>query len=127
MCDAAWRAPETFNTGAGRQVASPATDVFMFGCMMLEALTCKRPWFWLPDEELMRVRLCFPERNPFDDAKKDGMLTYAVDWARNPLLQGQLEELLRKCVSQSAEARPSVSLLLHTFGLLRSNSYAGYV
>ena len=96
----AWRAPETFTTG-DTQVASPRTDVFMFGCFMLEVLTGREPWWWLPSNEaLLLHRAVDGCRNPLDDAAECGALAYSL--TPGPVSGARpedLEPLMRWCMA----------------------------
>ena len=101
---AAWRAPETFGSG-GRQVFTTATDVYMFGCFLLEAMTLRNPWWWFHNEELL-VHRAITGASPLTDARTGGRLSYVV--APSPAT-AVLEGVMEACLALVPESRPDMA------------------
>ncbi len=113
-----WRAPETFHLdGAGQQVASVATDVYMLGGLMLEVLTAGQcvPFFWLPrgaePRSMFRARSSL---NTLDAAAAAGV---SIPWAVVPgddIISGtvdgveRLKTLMARCLHAEPSRRPSM-------------------
>lgn len=126
---AAWRAPETFEDG-DLQVVSTKTDVFMFGCFILEVLTVASPWWWIrKSESLLRVRLKSPI-NPLDDAITGGKFNLAV---RNEASDGSaaivqaLIGLIRRCLEHDPANRPTIAAIIHTLDVIAGRDGDGEV
>jgi hypothetical protein len=134
----AWRAPETFvNARSSVDALSTKTDVFMFGGLMFEVLTGKRPWWWIPTEELAVQRRaagreCGPvsrEENSFEAARVGGYLHYIVEGSdvSSPVARVLLglQDIMRQCLSVNAVLRPEMRDVLGHLQSLGSDS--GYV
>ena len=83
LCDvrAAWRAPETFAVTDGKQEVSFKTDVYMFGVVILEVVTCTEPFHWLlSGEAIVGYRLRDPAHiiNPYEAALVEDKLAFAM-------------------------------------------------
>ena len=118
LCDvcacAAWRAPETFAVTDGKQEVSFKTDVYMFGVVILEVVTCTEPFHWLGSGEAIIAYRC---RNPAhiinpyeaalveDKPPVEDKLTFAM--ADTPV-RSRLLLLAQWCMKLSPADRPNM-------------------
>jgi hypothetical protein len=116
-------APELFSQAAAP--VSTKTDSYMFGCFILEVLTCREPWWWLTSADLQRVREDVPARNPLDDALASEHLEFQVDgWVG---VKDTLLLRVRDLLSSDPVARPEVADVVHQLMAEGSSTYCdGY-
>jgi serine/threonine protein kinase len=126
---AAWRAPETFEDG-DLQVVSTKTDVYMFGCFILEVLTVASPWWWIrKSESLLRVRLRSPI-NPLDDAVTGGKFHCVVRSDSSDGSAGVVHALIgliRRCLEHDPARRPTIASIIHTLNVIAGRDVDGEV
>jgi hypothetical protein len=117
---AAWRAPETFAVTDGMQEVSYKTDVYMFGVVILEVLTCIEPFHWLRSgEAIIRYRLRDPAHiiNPYDAAVREDKLTFAM--ADTPV-RASLLLLSQWCMKLAPADRPDMEGVVRCLDDIRS-------
>lgn len=129
---AAWRAPETFVSVGGQQEVSAKTDVYMFGCFMLEMLTGQEPLWWIGAqggrmEEVIFLRRSRPEVCPLEFAEEAGVLDVSgvVD---EPGVWGTVADivaLIRGCMAYSRANRPDMATVMVALESFRDNPEAG--
>ncbi len=119
MC-AAWRAPETFVTVEGQQVVSLETDVFMYGCVLLEVITGHTPYYWLPcAQDVIVYRVRDAHMSPYDAALAEGKLTFVMpDTPARKLLC----MLARWCLEYDAHDRPDITHVIACLNDISSKS-----
>ncbi len=127
----AWRAPETFHLdGAGRQVVSVQTDVYMLGGLMFEVLTAGRhaPFFWMPAERLIMLRGS-SLMNTLDVAVAAGVsipwgIVRGGGWAGAVDGVERLKALMARCLHAEPSRRPSIDDFLAELDAIRDPSLA---
>lgn len=90
----AWRAPETFTSVGGRQGMSVKTDVYMFGCFMLEVITGREPLYWVGKGEshlLLRARDL--TKSPLELAEAAGRLDVS-GVVNNSRIRGTVDDVI---------------------------------
>lgn len=76
----------------------------MFGCLMLELLTGKQPWWWIPTAEaLSHDRIAHPEVSPIAAAEIANRVEYVVPDSPK---RAALIRLATTCLSLDSVARP---------------------
>jgi serine/threonine protein kinase len=125
MLKSAWRAPETFVYEAEAQEVSTKTDVYMFGGLMIEVLTGRRPWWWLTDNSLNRLRYTSTS-NAMTDAKNSGKWELVVKDVSTWQLS-ELESIIGRCLCVESSERPEMRVLVQEIERLAKSDYGGYV
>lgn len=121
---AAWRAPETLeHREDGRQVVSALTDMYMFGCFMLEVLVGKTPWWWLSSSEhVLLARGANPSLSPLDAARARTDFKLVVSKSRASSCRGCVDDIValaQSCLLADPSARPDVTAVLRVLHGLR--------
>ena len=86
----------------------------MVGGLILELVTGKRPFWWLPDSELLRTRFTTTQ-NAFDAAVASGHMSYIIEGINGTearAIRMEIEALLRVCLSEKPGDRPEVAVIL---------------
>ena len=115
---AAWRAPETFEEQDGKQEVSFKTDVYMFGCVILEVVTCTTPFYWLPSAESVVMRARAGLLNPYEAAVVENKLTSAM--ADSPA-RASLLLLAQWCMKHAPADRPDLEGVMRCLDDIRGD------
>ena len=101
-------APETFTLTSGRQLLSASTDVYMFGCLILEVISGRAPFWWLPSGSALAFQLRMSTGtppHPLHDAPPHASAVCVFDC---PRLLADLHSLVAQCVCPDPTGRPDM-------------------
>lgn len=106
---ALWLPPEMLPPGGNDKLADKAADIYMFGGVLFEILTCGRtPFFWAESKlDVRRIRESHPGLSTLELAEKLGK---PVPWKVDVECRvgRSLLNLAQRCLSRSPTDRPSI-------------------
>lgn len=112
MFPSAWLAPETFESTNGQHIVSFKTDVYMFGCFMLEVVTGKEPLYWVSGGGAMKAALRCRDltKSPFGLAVEAGTLDLSCVM-NSTTVCGTVDDfvgIIRECLESEPARRPDM-------------------